>query len=72
MSTFTFLDGTQADGTILGQTTGTKISLYGVTPVIQDTGSFTSAITGAETTSGTITTRVTQIITALRALGVMK
>lgn len=72
MATYQYLDSSQADGTILGQTTGSKISFYGVTPVIQDTGSYTSAISGAETTSGTITTRVTQIITALRALGAMK
>lgn len=72
MATFSFLDGMQVDGTILGQTTGAKIAFYGVTPVVQDTGSFTSAITGAETTSGTITTRVTQILTALRTVGIMK
>jgi len=72
MATYQYLDSAQADGTILGQTTGAKISFYGVTPVVQDIGSYTSAITGAETTSGTITTRVTQVITALRNVGIMK
>lgn len=69
--TYQYLDGENADGAILGRTTNSLIAFYGTTPVAQNTGLYTSAITGAETTSGTITTRVTQIITALRNVGIV-
>jgi hypothetical protein len=69
--TYYYIDGQNPDGTILGRTTGSLIAFYGTTPVAQNTGLATSAISAAETTNGVLTTRVTQIITALRNLGIV-
>ena len=48
------------DGTSMGQTTADKVSFYGVTPVVQPTGSQT-AVTAQSTT-----TAVNTLVVALR------
>ncbi len=42
-----------ADGTTLGQSTTDKVSLYGVTPIVQRSGAAQAAVTTTGSTSST-------------------
>ena len=44
MATYQYLDSTNADGTILGQSTSSLISFYGVTPVARRSGAAQTAV----------------------------
>jgi len=69
MATYQYLDSTQADGTILGQSATAKISCYGVTPVVQ--ASVIAAATAGDTVGGAISATVNSILTALKNFGIV-
>ncbi len=71
-----FLDDGNADGTTFGQSATTKISLYGVTPIVQRTSSLQATTQNSLTTFMTINTNVAalllEICNTLQALGAWK
>jgi hypothetical protein len=69
MATYQYLDSLFADGTILGQTSASKIGFYGKAPIIQQ--SALSATTQGDTVAGAITTKINAIITAIQNLGLV-
>lgn len=80
MATYQYLDSTNADGTILGQSTTSKIGFFGETPTTQPAAVTAVATTAATSTSSAfgyttstqadaIVTAVNSIITKLQTLG---
>lgn len=67
MATYQYLDSTQADGTILGQSATSKIGFYGKTPIVQQ--SALTAATAGDTVGGAVSAKINAIITALQNLG---
>lgn len=68
MADYDYLDGSQDDGTILGQSSSSKIAFYGITPVDQPDAATTVKTTVAYT-SGGVTVTVTAMTSAAGAYG---
>lgn len=66
-----YLDNGNDDGTSLGQSTSEKVSLYGVTPVVQPSSASQAAVTA--TALGTIDfTSATEAATVVAAVNELK
>ena len=84
MAVYQYLDGTNADGTILGQTSTALVSFYNATPVAKPSSASQAAVaTGAATTGAAtygftsaqangIITLLNQIRSDLVTLGLIK
>lgn len=70
------LSDLNTDGTVLGQSSADKISLYGVTPIVQRTSTQLASSLISASTYATITSNnaaiVYELANALIALGVIK
>lgn len=55
MAVYQYLDGTNNDGTILGQTTAAVIGFYNKTPTAQPSGASQAAVSTAAATTGAAT-----------------
>ena len=57
------------EGTVLGQNSTDKVSLYGATPVVKATCTLAAALTAATTTPANIAAALVEVRAALVALG---
>ncbi len=60
-----------SDGTSLGQSTTDKVSLYGKTPVVQQSATLLASLTAGTTTAADIAAAVAGLYTALKAVGII-
>ena len=67
MATYRYLDDGTTDGTILGQSTASKLSFYAATPVVRPSGAAQNLITDGSGGTANTTTGVTLTATLVTA-----